>query len=275
MLLHYRSYLGEEFTSRQARKRRMMKVRGRCISVIGSIILVASLHSSAVSGPFVVVEQFQKKMGDISSFSAVIERSQQFRSVTRASSGNLKFDRHYGSVYTWEAPGKYRFFRSVFGACGIDLNKQSGWKTTVGTPDPSVAQEIDPFFRLTRLSAVALDKLLYRGNRGDALIFSMTLSFETKLFISFDAVSGRCLVTEVISDKGTVLEKTKFIYHDTDAGKIIPDAMVVSRVVGSELSVDSLAFKKQEFNRRMKKELFTIPQDITWNDKVQLTSFQY
>jgi len=245
---------------------------GRSIPIIGSIIICVVGRSFSVSGPFSVFEQFQEKIKAVTSFSATIDRSQLFRNVTRASTGSLKFDRHYGSVYNWEAPGKYQFFRSVYGACGIDLKKQSGWKTTVGTPDPYVAQEIDPLFRLTRLSAVSPEKLLYRGNKGDLLIFSMSLSFETKLYLSFDAVSSRCLVTEVINEDGTVLEKTKFLYNEKNEGNCIPEAMVVSRLVGSELSVDSLSFKKPVFNRVMKKELFAIPQDITWSDKVQLSS---
>ena len=245
----------------------MIKAVTRSISIIGCI---AVFSGTLFAEPFSVIDSFRVRIKALASMSASIERVQVYRGVRRASTGALQFDLHYGSVYNWSQPGKYRFFRSVYGACGVDMNKQTGWRTTVGTPDLAVAREIDPLYRFLHIADIPAAKIAYRGNKGDMLVFSTSLGVGKQLCFSFDASSCRCLVAEMIDDDGVVSEKTKFIYNEKRKGQIVPDAMVITSVVGHEVAVDSLVFTRETFNRKIDKEIFAIPREISWNDEVRL-----
>lgn len=241
------------------------------IGSIGCVILFA--WNVIFAGPGAIIDTFKRRLDAISTYSASIERVQHYRNACRVATGNICYDNRHGAVYTWKKPGRYQFFRSDFGAYGINLIKKTGWKTTVGKPVTSLAQEIDPLFRLTQIRTIPTGQLKYRGNNGDILIFSKKYHSNRMLCLGFDAKTNHCILSEIMDKNGTVIEKTKFNYKDKDA--LYPDALTITRIIGDTISIDSLHFLKPTLNKKLKKELFSIPKNIAWHKDMALPLWQY
>jgi hypothetical protein len=240
-------------------------------AVVRSIPFVAlgigMLCTIAGAEPFSVVDSFKQHLKSVCAFSASIERIQLYRNVERKSTGTMKYDKRYGSVYNWQTPGSYRFYRSDFGAYGVDLKKLQGWKTEFGTPDPEFSRQIDPLYRLMHLLSLSNTRLSYQGNRGDMLIFSTDIGNGKKRCIGFDAITSRCSLIEIVDANGQVCDKTKLYYPSNEPTTPVPESIVVTTLVGSERSVDSVIIRNPEVGA-IEKTAFAIPPNITWHKRI-------
>jgi hypothetical protein len=243
----------------------MIKGASRSIGLLSVILLCSAV---AAAEPFSVIDSFKQHVRSITSFSAAVERIQSYRNVERKSMGAMNYDKRYGSLYNWKSPGNYRFFRSDFGAYGVDLKKQHGWKTEFGTPDPEFSRQIDPLYRLVYLLSLSKSQLTYRGNSGDLLVFSMDIGNGKRQFFGFDAISSRCRFIEIADKNGHVFDKTKLYYPPNDTKIPFPVSIVITTLVGSELSVDSVVIKKPQVNKMLERELFAIPANVTWHKRI-------
>lgn len=236
-------------------------------SILALPFIVAGLAAPALPSISDQIDSFISRIKSITTFSADIERFQKFRKTERVSRGNLYYDKKYGSVYNWDSPGSYRFFRSDFGAYGVDLSKKEGWKTQFGTPDAEFSRTIDPLYHLLYCGKLNFGQLTKRGTSGSLTIFSGPSSGDETFFFGFDAATGVCRLIEKTDAQGSVTEKTKF-YYPSNSKRPVPDAIVITSQVGSEVCVDSVVFKNVNPRAPVTRDHFAIPQQISWHKRI-------
>ncbi len=147
---------------------------------------------------------------------------------------------------------------------GIDTGKRTGWRTEKRSPDVCLREQIDPLFRLFRLSRIDRTAFVYRGNSDELLLFSSQLPDGRKCTVGFETTSCRCRIIETFDTNGTMIDKTKFTYMKKEAEGVLPTVIIISERIGADVSVDSIVIKKPRVNKTLKRDVYTIPGNVTW-----------
>lgn len=224
-------------------------------------VLAAADTSGTADQPLSVFCRLQQKLGEITSLRATLHRTQTFRSVRREARGTLQFDRTSGALYQWKSPGRYSFVATDTLLCGIDLTRKCGWKNRGVS-----RQQIDPLFRLLSLQQVDSSAITYRGNTDDnELFFSIKTTDSTTCTIGLATAVPRVRIIETFTTNGRLLEKAVFDYEKQSPTSIVPSAIIITGLVGSELSVDTIRIDRQQYNKKVDPGDFAIPEGIKWN----------
>ncbi len=229
------------------------------------ILLSAGVFTAACSeDPFSVLSGFQQQLSAVTTLHATVKRRQIYREVRRDGRGELFHDRSVGTRYEWKSPGHYLFFSSDSIVYGIDLNKRCGWKSA--PPEISLRRQIDPLGRLLQLQSVAPEEFSYRGNNDSLLFFTLATERRTFCTIGIEPGLRRCRIIERFAEKRILLEKTVFSYGNSREQSAVPEAIIISGMYGSDLSVDTITISRRRLNKPVKKEVFSVPGGIHWKE---------
>ena len=229
--------------------------------------VVAVWCTNAAGEPSAVIDSFQNRLSRVSVFSASIERLQVYRGVRRSGRGGVVFDRSQGCLYTYQTPGRYRFFSSDSTEWGVNLKKNTGWRERREGTAPLGADlrlRINPLLRLFGLLVIDKNKFTYRGNRDDLLLFSLPLPEGRHCCIGFDVPSYQCRIIETFDTTGALLDKTVFAYGKQAVSVGLPANITITERIGAEVSVDSIVLKRPRINAKLPKGAFDVPDGISW-----------
>ena len=237
-----------------------------CRSIPVLLCVVAPWCIGAAGEPAAVIDSFQNRLSRISTFTASVERLQTYRGVRRSGRGSFVFDRHHGCLYTYQTPGRYRFFSSDSAIWGVNLEKRTGWRAGATHPGAELRRRIDPLLRLFRLLTIDKKNFTYRGNSDDLLLFLLPAAGAAECCAGFDASMFQCRIIETFDAAGALRDKTIFTYSKRadDAG--LPAGITITERIGADVSVDSILLKKPRINIKTPKDTFDVPDGVSWRE---------
>jgi hypothetical protein len=216
------------------------------------------------ANPMSVLGRFQKKVMSVQSLKAVVESSQEYRSVKKQGKGQLWYTRNMGIRYDVSSPGSFAFFNSDALVYGINANRKRGWRMEHMEHDPQLRMKIDPLYRLMYIASADPDKFTYRGTGKGLMLYSMKDDNGLRYEVAIDIHLHCCWLIETFDKKGKLIHKASFAYGTDNDAFGIPRSVTCSEVVGKTVAVDKVTFKRVQVNKRIDRRVFSIPQDIAW-----------
>jgi hypothetical protein len=227
------------------------------------LLLLCAVTTTFGEDPVSVLSGILQRLSGINTLHAVVKRRQTYRNVCRDARGILLYDRATGTRYEWKSPGHYLFFASDSLLYGIDMNKRCGWKAG---GDRTLRRQTDPLERLFRLQYIDPGMFTYRGNNDSLLFFSFDGENGTRSTIGIEPARQRCRIIERFDENHVLLEKTVFFWETVRDTSVLPDAIIITGMYGSDLAADTIRFCRQQVDKKVKREEFAIPEGIAWRE---------